>query len=348
MKFNDFLEGKKEFKVAFLGGSITEGFGSSKPAMRYSSQLTELLNKRLPDTSFVEINAGIGGTPSPFGLFRLQHDVLSKEPDMLFVEFAVNDAGMPDMTAMYMEGIVRTARRYSPNMPIVFLYAYGGNMQGTSRKEPIKVITEQERVAKAYGIPSVSMGYDLLEKIEDYGGNSLFFTVDGGHPNDAGYASYADSIMRALFKLDFSFDFPEEPISGIDFMHPEFLPCGSMEQLPEGWKVSHRTLTASGALNYVFTDTVGASISYEFEGTNCGLYIRLEKDGGSAEIFIDGQSTGQISFCDRFCKDFDRDGFLHLSSGLSYGKHTLTLVVNDNRSEYSEGHVVRIAAFLSA
>lgn len=348
MKFNEILADKKEFKLAFLGGSITEGFGSSKPSMRYTSQLTEKLNKLMPEVNFIEINAGIGGTPSPFGLFRLQHDVLSKEPDMLFVEFAVNDAGMAYLTASYMEGIVRNARRYSPNMPIVFLYAYGGHMAGTTKEEPIEVIREQERVAKAYGIPSISMCYDLMDKIEDYGGNSLFFTVDGGHPNDAGYSSYVDSIMRGLRKADFSFDFPEEPISGTEFLHPEFLKCSTIEALPDGWGRSTRTLSLNGDMTYIFTDKVGASISYEFEGTSCGLYIRLEKDGGNADLFLDGNSIGEIGFCDRFCKDFDRDGFLHLQDGLKYGKHTLTLVVNDKHSEYSEGHVVRIAAFLSA
>ena len=35
----------------------------------------------------------MGGTGSDLGVFRLQHDVLRQRPDLVFIEFAVNDAG---------------------------------------------------------------------------------------------------------------------------------------------------------------------------------------------------------------------------------------------------------------
>ena len=36
-------------------------------------------------------NAGIGGTGSDFGITRLYDDVVSRDPDIVFVEFSVND-----------------------------------------------------------------------------------------------------------------------------------------------------------------------------------------------------------------------------------------------------------------
>lgn len=335
MKFKDFLSGKTEYRMGFLGGSITEGTGASTPAMRYSSLLTETLGKCIPELKFTEINAGVGGTPSALGLFRLKSEVLDNSPDMLFVEFAVNDSGYGETMFKYMEGIVRTARRYNEKMPIVFLFTY-----------PAKDFTVDghKRLAEAYGIPCIDMRADLIKKINSYGGNDRFFTRDGVHPNDKGYDSYVDSIMGSIFNAEFDFKFPEKPIFGTDFKAPDMLKC---EQLPysSDWTLSHKTLWMS-TLKYICADKAGASISCEFEGTVCGFYGRIEKDGGKADVYIDGKLTGTADFWDKYALDFDRNAFSLLADGLEYGKHTLTLTVRDDKEEKSEGHVVRIAAFL--
>ena len=49
-----------------------------------------------PKTTFVEINAAVSGTGSDYGAPRLQRDVLRHRPDLLFVEFAVNDGAGSD------------------------------------------------------------------------------------------------------------------------------------------------------------------------------------------------------------------------------------------------------------
>ena len=54
----------------------------------------------------------IAFTGSDLGVFRVQQDVLSKQPDLLFVEFAVNDGGAaPEQIIRCMEGIVRQTWR---------------------------------------------------------------------------------------------------------------------------------------------------------------------------------------------------------------------------------------------
>lgn len=43
------------------------------------------------------IKAGVGGTPSELGMIRFERDVLrdgKEKPDLVVVEFAVNDEGM--------------------------------------------------------------------------------------------------------------------------------------------------------------------------------------------------------------------------------------------------------------
>lgn len=81
------LRAGDEVRVAYLGGSITETHDGWRP------QTTAMLSKKWPKTSIVEINAAIGATGSEIGVYRMERDVLKYAPDLLFVEFAVNDGG---------------------------------------------------------------------------------------------------------------------------------------------------------------------------------------------------------------------------------------------------------------
>ena len=52
-----------------------------------------LFRSTFPDVQWTEHNAGIGGTTSTFGAFRVDRHVLQSAPDLVFVEYALNDEG---------------------------------------------------------------------------------------------------------------------------------------------------------------------------------------------------------------------------------------------------------------
>src|SRR5690606_34166632 len=91
-----------EVNMAYIGGSITE-------AREGWRDLTfGWFRTMYPQTKFNQINAAIGGTGSNLGVFRMEQDVLSKKPDLIFVEFAVNDHGRnPADIHRAVEGIIR-------------------------------------------------------------------------------------------------------------------------------------------------------------------------------------------------------------------------------------------------
>jgi acyl-CoA thioesterase I len=61
--WNDKLLRDEPIVVAFLGGSITEGFGASDPEATSWRALTETyLKRRFPDKTIHCVNAGVGGT----------------------------------------------------------------------------------------------------------------------------------------------------------------------------------------------------------------------------------------------------------------------------------------------
>lgn len=105
-----------DIRVAYLGGSIT-----AAPGWRVYS--LDGFKRQFPKARFTEINAAIGGTGSDLGAFRVGRDVIAHKPDLVFIEFAVNDGGAdPDRVQASMEGIVRQILHADPATDICFVY----------------------------------------------------------------------------------------------------------------------------------------------------------------------------------------------------------------------------------
>ena len=104
------LSNGEKVTIAAIGGSITEGAGASKTEECYVSRFIAGLKERYPDADITFVNAGVGGTPSALGVIRYERDVtnvLGQNPDLVLVEFAVNDYGEPTGGRAY-ESMVRS------------------------------------------------------------------------------------------------------------------------------------------------------------------------------------------------------------------------------------------------
>jgi lysophospholipase L1-like esterase len=209
--------------VAYLGGSITYADGWRVHADR-------LLREKFPASEIKMVNAGVPGTSSALGAARLERDVLRHNPDLVFVEFAVNGGGIGtgagdtwcDYSRSAMEAIVRQIAVNNPQTDICFVYTCSTYLRKWfDQKELPPVVIEQEAVADFYGIPSVIMAADLLKQIRDgslvweentpltAGSDGLernsrgqiVFTKDGTHPVDSNAVLYAKKVMEAFEKM---------------------------------------------------------------------------------------------------------------------------------------------------
>ena len=120
------LKAGKPVTIAYFGGSITAGAGASDgEKTSYRALVGQWFTTTFPQASVTNVNAAIGGTGSDLGAFRLKRDVLGHHPDLVFVEYAVNDNGTPDiMVDRAMEGIVRQIRRADPATDVCFVYTF--------------------------------------------------------------------------------------------------------------------------------------------------------------------------------------------------------------------------------
>ena len=95
--------------------------------------VTNWLEETYPDADMTMIKVAIGSAGSQWGAYSVSEDVLSHDPDLVFVEFAVNDnicAGEGKYDAekakLYYETIIRKIHEASPQCDIVALYTTNG------------------------------------------------------------------------------------------------------------------------------------------------------------------------------------------------------------------------------
>jgi lysophospholipase L1-like esterase len=201
-----------EVRVAYLGGSIT-----AAPGWRVGS--LEWLKRRFPQAMYREINAAIGGTGSGLGAFRVGQDVIVGRPDLVFVEFAVNDGGAPpEQIQATMEGIVRQVMRADPATDICFVYTLSLPVLGDLEAGRCqRSAAAMETVVEHYRLPSVHFGPEVAARITagtlvfkgdkpepfDAAAVPMLFSTDGVHPLvETGHALYTDVLARSLEAIE--------------------------------------------------------------------------------------------------------------------------------------------------
>ena len=190
--------------IGFLGGSITQGSLSSTPKNCYAYLVYEGWKKSFPNAAFSFVNGGIGGTTSHYGGARAWKDVLCYRPDIVTVDFSVND----DANEFFEETYEGTLRRLlaAPSAPAVVVlnnvfYDTGKNAQDY-----------HNRIADHYGIPHVSIKDTVYPDVESGKIVRADITPDNLHPNDKGHRLVADEICKLLDSIKAEVE--EETIAG--------------------------------------------------------------------------------------------------------------------------------------
>ena len=176
--------------VGYLGGSITMGSLASAPEKCYAYRSFLWWKETFPGTEFTFVNAGIGGTTSHFGTARAEEDLLAYKPDVVFVEFSVNDENTAHFQETY-EGLVRRVLNWEGH-PAVILLHNGFYADGRSAQQL------HSQVGAYYGIPSVSFRNTVVELVRTKAVEERDLTPDGLHPNDRGHELLAGQVRQYL------------------------------------------------------------------------------------------------------------------------------------------------------
>lgn len=189
----------EDVTIGYIGGSITQGAGAipiNSECYAYKSY-QKFAGKFGKGDNVHFVKAGVGGTPSELGMIRFERDVLQDggiTPDIVVVEFAVNDEGDETKGNCY-ESLVRKILML-PNAPAVVLlfavFADDWNLQ-----ERLGVVGER------YNLPMVSVLNAVTPQFRLKAGEGRVlsknqFFYDMFHPTNAGHTIMADCLMHCF------------------------------------------------------------------------------------------------------------------------------------------------------
>ena len=359
--FRTFAETKKG-TVAFLGGSITE-MGTIGKADGYRPLLIADLERRFPETVFRFTSAGIGSTCSDTGAFRFQADVLDKGvPDLLFVEYAVNDDQDGhktfDETVRALEGIVRRAWTANPKMDIVFsLMANREMLELVRRGETPVPFAAHRAVAARYGIPVADVCGALAES-EARGG---FGWKEYGdcHPTPAGCA-FAFGVQKRILDASCGAARGEPapcpahvlgtPLDASNYGGARWLDFG-FAHCDDGWHKGILSTNVFGSSSFrprfyrepiLWSTNVGAVCTVDFTGTTLAAFLTSGPDAGNLDVSVDGGAYVTIDLWSRHSDWFHYPFTKVLADKLATGRHVARLRVSKEANAVSKGHAVRI------
>ena len=315
-----------EVRIAYFGGSITEQTGWRGLSLGW-------FRTNYPHARVSEINAAISGTGGELGVCRIDGDVLAHDPDLVFVEFAVNGIGdTMQRSVRSIEGIVRKIWRHNPATDICFVYTLSEWQLNSLKQGKIQsTAAVMERVAEHYSIPSINFGVEVARL--EQGGKLLFkaeknspaskgkiiFSGDGVHPYaDTGHPLYLAALVRSV---------PQLKATGIAGPHTLALPvdadnwensrCVPLAKIsPDADWTALNPLeipgcsangTSGAARNYparfaqVWKATKpGASLAFRFNGTGFGIFGVSLLEVGRFSVQVDDHPPVTGTFFDRY------------------------------------------------
>ena len=334
------LTTEKKLNVAFLGGSVTYGTGGTGDYC-WRTATTDWFKKNFPNAEINEINAAWGGTGTYWGYFRMDNAVLSHNPDLVFIEFAINDVYKHRKridSSLYMESIVNKIRNKNPNCDIVIIFVTDKSVNRMGKE--YEQLLGHKDVAEFYGIPTIDVGRVLAEEMERTGNEWSYYVSDYVHPNNTGYKVYADCIEGYLKNWLVTnpnksgltaHEKPENYLVSNLSVESEIISVDKLKNT-KGFKNSKTTDNAASHLGKTIYGTKGAEIELEFTGRGLGMIA----DGArypSIEVTVDDAITFTTAFSETTSE-------WRLLDNLNYGKHNVKIKVIGNAEIIIGGFLV--------
>lgn len=293
------MQNGEEVTVAYLGGSITEGYLVNSK-QNYAYKTTAWLKKIFGNDKIKHVNAGLSGTSSTIGLLRVQADVLDEAPDLVFLEFAVNDANDTTSKMMY-ESLVSRILHSGTAPAVVLIFTVLEN--GYTCEEHMAAVGE------AYGLPMISVDAALSAELSAGTLSWSDYAQDEAHPTNQGHTYISEFIQYLFADIMQKQTLDEEPdytackkfgdaYSGMNFYNTQnlYLPQlgGFIESNSNVLHFQNNWLWGKGAGDS--TEPEG-SMKFTMTGKNLILLYKEANSAnmGTAEVYVDGKLSAKVN-----------------------------------------------------
>ena len=348
----------KKLNVVYFGGSVTVGYGASNQDTKsWRALIGQWLKDSFPNAEVTNLNRGTGESGTYLGSYRFQRDVVEAKPDLVFIEYSINDlyaAATYQQAASQYEAIVRGIRQQLPECDIVTILVTDQSRANGQLHEQAKA---HEDVSIAYGIPTVHVGRALAMYLIDNCETDVWsnYMIDIVHPNDKGYNFYYEVIrefMTACLK-DYKHDGKVKkytvPAQQCDVLHngnvTAIMPSQDLITRSEalggtGFRFVNDSYGLANYPTYLKSDSKGSKLVLEFTGTEL---VMLNYASALTEFYItvDGGQRVKKKFVGTH--DLSLNPTIMVTD-LPSGKHT---VIIEPINTLGPRSVLKIGAFFS-
>lgn len=347
----------QDVTVAYLGGSITHQDSWRPATTRWLQSISR--------GAVREVTIGLSGTCADLAVCRIDREILIHQPDLIFIEYAVNGGAAKDM-----EGMLHKIWRKLPRTDVIFVYtATTAQYQNDYSKGRIPCFAAiYEQVADHYGVPSVFFGYQAYD-LYDQGKLTLgaaqpepgkiLYTTDQVHMTADGGMLAASAIARSI--LPQLRDLPEDyRIKG------HILPESTLDPLPwvdadtsDDWdkmkfagpwldcslddRGEFKNFPYTGAylkdFHKIFpkltgTRAGGSSVTVRFRGRNIGVFEAGGQFSGALRVIVDGKELeNRIMLFNHFDSKLRHQ--YYFVPELEEGEHVVTFILDENMPDKS-------------
>lgn len=301
------IQNHESVSIMAFGGSITEGAGAVNFSYSYGEQFIYNLQEKYPGSSIHYHNSGLGGTPSTLGLMRYERDVtevIGGNPDLVIIEFAVNDYAEPTDGRAY-ESLVRTVLEKENAPAVILLFSVF--------KSKWNLQDDYIPIGRHYGLPMVSIKDAIATAYSSKHLSDAEYFADIYHPTNYGHEIMANCLTE-LFEQVASKDLtqpitplPETDVYGADFKGIKLITSrnnagatvttGSFTEQDNALQTFSRTTKAAFPDNWQHTAD-GCNESFQVELTCKNILLTYKysssQDFGKALVYIDGNYITEL------------------------------------------------------
>lgn len=318
----------EEITAAYIGGSITEGYHDNltlKEDEKWAKMSTTYIQEQFPGATVNYVNAGISGTPSVLGNVRLERDVLAHDPDIVFVEFAVNDGGEAIYKNAY-ESLVRTLLQDERDIAVVLLFTI---VENGHTCQP-----HMTQIGEKYDLPMISLPDSIWVEMQE--GRMIWddYSGDGSHPHVEGGKMIRDMVIHYYEQVipviadnvgEVDNTLPEPVFSG-DYMNMHFI--DNTELKPELVGFAEADTHGSFHNGWQYRGETGASMKFDITCRKLAMVFKANnsKMYGDAQVFVDGELYTTVS--SNMSDGWNNPVTTYIFDGTEAASHTIEIKVD--------------------
>lgn len=188
------LQSGCDVTIVAFGDSITAGYAVRRG---FPSFWKKMLQRKYPDSRIEMINSGTSGNTTMDGLARMDWAVLAYEPDLVTINFGINDCvmglGLEEFEANFVEMVRRIRMGHTSEILLLSSQPLDTPLYDKLVRDYYQSI---ERVAREMDTGFVDVYGAWMERVRQ--GTPLGSLIIPGldHPNEAGYRIMAEELMR--------------------------------------------------------------------------------------------------------------------------------------------------------